>query len=197
MIKLNLGSGSYFAKGYINVDKFVEEMNPKKGDKFVEGDILHLPFRRNYADLVEAHQVIEHISIKDQIPAYKEIYRVMKKGAKLQIDVPSFNGLCLEWLGMELRTGNQFNPAIWYDRAEEFYGIQVHEGEYHRCPQTPNWIAYCLREAGFKNSPKMIIFPKNGFIPREKKFGIMATSPKPYGDQTVFRHETIFVEICK
>jgi ubiquinone/menaquinone biosynthesis C-methylase UbiE len=162
----------------------------------VEGDILNLPFPDNYADVVEAHQAIEHISMENQVPAYKEIYRVMKKGGRFIMSVPSFNGLCLEFLGMELRM-SEFKPQEWYERAQEFYGIQVNEGEYHRCPQTPSWIVYCLRQAGFNQPKGMVLFPKQGKMPKNKKFGIMATSPKPFGDTTVFRHETIFVEICK
>lgn len=193
-MKVNVGCGWYLAPGYINVDKFMPEKTQGTG-KFKEGDILYLPFDNDSADLVEAHQVLEHLSMKDVIPALVEIHRIMKIGAKILIDVPSFNGLCLEWLGMELRS-SEFDPQTWHDRAEEFYGIQIHEGEYHRCPMTPNWLAYCLQQAKFSNL-EFVLFPKNGRIPNHKKFGIMATSPKPFGDNTVFRHETIFVEAKK
>jgi SAM-dependent methyltransferase len=212
LVKLNLGSGPYLAPGYINVDKFFTEeslnnhkdktgtpyefTDHKEKGEFVERDILDLPFEDNYADIIEAHQVIEHIPMHQQELVYKEIYRVLKPNGKLKISVPSFNGLCLEWLGMELRS-SEFNPQMWYERAQEFYGIQVNEGEYHRCPQTTNWIAYCLGRAGFTKNPMFALFPKSGAIPNDEKFGIMATSPKPYGNETVFRHETIFMEVEK
>jgi ubiquinone/menaquinone biosynthesis C-methylase UbiE len=132
----------------------------------------------------------------DQDKAYAEIYRVLKKGGRFIMSVPSFTGLCLEFLGMELRM-SEFNPQEWYDRAQEFYGIQTTEGEYHRCPQTPSWIVYCLRRAGFDQPKGVVLFPKHGKMPKGKQFGIMATSPKPFGDATGFRHETIFVEVIK
>jgi predicted SAM-dependent methyltransferase len=194
-VKINVGCGWYFAPGYINVDMVIPTEHQGSG-KFVKGDILALPFEDNYADQIEAHQVMEHLSMQDQVPAYKEIYRVLKKGGRFIMDVPSFNGLCLEWLGMEVRS-SEFNPQNWYDRAEEFYGIQIHEGEYHRCPMTPSWVAYALTQAGFNKPKGIVLFPKHGTMPRDKKFGIMSSSPKPFGDQTGFRHETIFAEVTK
>ena len=213
MIKLNLGSGSQLAKGYINVDKMFtpeslkvnrdkngvlfEESIQYKNVKFVQADILDLPFKNNFADLVEAHQVLEHLKIRDLIPALKEIRRVMKKGARFMFSTPNFDGLCLEWLGMEMRSMNTIGVQTWLDRAEEFYGIQVNEGEEHRCPITPNWIVFCLNQAGFIGPPKrMAIFGKQSRMPN-KGFGLLSLAKKKYGSKTVFRHETIFGEAVK
>jgi predicted SAM-dependent methyltransferase len=205
MIRLNLGCGQQLIKGYINVDsEFTPEKMKKdnrfwnKNMKYIQANILKLPFKDEYADVVEAHQTMEHLRIRDVIPAFTEIYRVLKPGGKLLISVPSFNGLCLEWLGMELRSGTNFNPQDWISRAEEFYGIQVTEGEHHRCPMTPNWITYSVSAAGFKNQIDFELFPKHGHIPMKgKKYGIIATSEKPYGGDTVFRHETIVAYTIK
>ena len=212
MVKLNVGCGVYLAPGYINVDKYFNEEslkedkdifgNPyekaeKKG-KFVQGDVLKLPFKNNYADVIESSQVFEHLAIQDQVPAFKEVYRVLKKGGKFMFNVPSFNGLCSEWIAEQLRNP-EFNPQHYYERAQEFYGMQISEGEYHRCPMTPEWISYCLGQAGFKKVKRMVLFGKERPMPKQsdKQWGLLATAPRRYGDDTLFRHEVIFCEVIK
>ena len=176
VIRLNLGSGVYLRKGYINVDKFLtlEGLKSKegwyknavveKGAEFVQSDILKMPFPNNYADYVLMSHVIEHFPMYKVIDYMKEVYRVMKKGAKLIVSTNSFTGLTLDWL--QLVTSGTFDPKKYYYIAETIYGNQAggSEGEIHMCPFTPDFMNYVLFNAGFKKG-EITLLPKGSPIP--------------------------------
>jgi len=203
-IQLNLGSGIYIRKDFINVDNFftLEELKEgiktkkgkykdariEKGAEFVKADILHLPFPDNYADYVEAMEVIEHFPMWHILEYMKEIYRVMKPGAKLIIMTNNMTGLCLDW--MEMMT-QDFDINQYYRVAETIYGNQYgdSEGEYHRCPITPKFLNNVLFQAGFKKG-EMWIIPKNALM--TKQIGTL-----PINKKTVARNELLIAEVTK
>jgi len=80
--KLNLGSGQFRKKDFINID-----VNPNTNP-----DILHdldkfpWPFKKNSFSLIEADHVLEHL--KDSFKVMKELNRILKSGGKLIIRVP-------------------------------------------------------------------------------------------------------------
>jgi SAM-dependent methyltransferase len=83
--KLNLGSGQFKKKGYINMD----------WHSLSEPDILHdlnivpYPFGDNEFDLIEADHVLEHL--EDVFKITKELHRISKNGARIIIKVPHFS----------------------------------------------------------------------------------------------------------
>lgn len=185
-IKLNLGCGIYCFAGWINVDNYFtkEELVKKKGifknatvekgAEFIKADIKNMPFVDNYADVVEIHQVMEHFPMLRQVDYLKEIYRVMKPGGKLIIDVPSFNGLAIDWLQMII--SHEFDPAKYGDVAETIFGNQYgnSEGEIHRTPFTAQYLNYILTNAGFTKGnlyivPKGVPTPQIGELSKAKK----------------------------
>lgn len=200
MIRLNLGSGVWLRSGFINVDNFFteEQVKSKKGvfknariepnAKFVQADILHMPFPDNYADYVEMHQVIEHFPMYRVINYMKEVYRVMKPGAKLVITCPYFTGLAIDWLQM---TQLNFDPKTYFDVAETIFGNQYgdSEGEVHRCPFTVPFMNYVLNGAGFF-SGELYIIPKGARIPT---IGLL----KPIRKNAVARNDILIVETKK
>lgn len=170
-IKLNLGCGVGLHKGYVNVDKYIDLKKLKtgaktkkgvyknahyeKGIKFVEADILQMPFPDEYADVVELHQVIEHFNIRNIVPLLIEIKRVMKKGARLIITAPSFSSLAKEWVENDwkeewLNKNGAYDLDEYFNLTEQIYGNQVEGiGETHLCPITPRFLQCCLTSAGF------------------------------------------------
>lgn len=194
-----MGCGIYLPSGYINVDKYLEEEPLRKkigeykealierGAKYVKADILHMPFPDSYADWVEMHQTIEHFQMKEIIPALTEIRRVMKKGATLIISTNDMNGIAIDWLKME--TQQVFDVHNYMFIAQELYGIQVHEGEFHRSPFTPKFLQYVLSQVGFTKIA-ISIFPKFTVPP---KIGIIGKLPCPHG----LRNDVLFAEVVK
>jgi predicted SAM-dependent methyltransferase len=82
-MKVNLGSGFKRIEGFVNVDD----------DPLVEPDYLvnieaaKLPFDDNSVEEIRAHHILEHIG-EGFIPLMKELHRVCKHGALLDIVVP-------------------------------------------------------------------------------------------------------------
>jgi len=200
-IKINMGSGVYFKKGWISVDKYLDEEKMlskedfyknavvEKGYKYVKADICELPFKDNFADLIECHQVIEHLPMRKVIDALKELYRVLKKGGKLIITTPNFNALALDWLQFAL--DRNFDYAKFIDIAEPIYGNQhgEGEGEFHRCPMTPDFLNFCLSVAGFKDGI-LKSFPRGMRI---QKMGELS----PAMPDKVYRNEVLYAEVKK
>lgn len=107
-MKINLGShNKNIGDEYVNVDalelpnvdaicdltKFPFVMRVKNIDKFKEGfegvekDML-VDIPSNFVEEIIFHEVLEHISFRYTISVLKEIYRILKIGGKLDLQVP-------------------------------------------------------------------------------------------------------------
>jgi len=180
-IWLNLGSGVNLANPpFISVDNFftLEDLkegvrtkegqfkNAKipKGSKFVKADICKLPFEDNYADYIECNDVIEHQPMNMVGIALKEMYRVLKPGAKLGLSTTNFDELAKLWTINV--TGNPLNTKEDWDKyltlAQVIYGNQAGEGEFHKTPFNPYSLGYLLQDCGFKlENITITIYPTN------------------------------------
>lgn len=177
-IRLNLGCGVALLEGFINVDKFYTEEQLLEGArtkeglcqnaviqpgyKYVQGDILDLPFPENYADYVLMSHVIEHIPLRYGLRAVQQIHRVLKPGGNCVIMCPDFNSLARIWLDTVAKHEGSFTAFDWYQfTAESIYGNQVTDGEYHRSPITGDYLNFLLKVAGFTNIT-VTVYPHNG-----------------------------------
>lgn len=171
-LKLNLGCGHRPKKGFTNVD-LIEPSEIPEEFAYVQADIRKLPFRDNKASLVEMYTVIEHLPFDDVIPALKEIYRVMKKGAKLIIVTDDFDGIAMEWLRMRMMP---FDLQRYTEVMQTVYGSQRWTGDEHRSCMTTDYLNYCLVQAGFKQGGltryyKGTPIPKIGSEPAKPDMG--------------------------
>jgi SAM-dependent methyltransferase len=83
--KLNLGSGSFYKDGYVNVD-----LSPAaKPDVVHDLGAFPYPFADDEFDLVEADHCLEHLP--DPFAAMREIHRITKNGGAVRIRVPHFS----------------------------------------------------------------------------------------------------------
>lgn len=196
MVKLNLGSGMNIKRGFINVDLYDPEeiknhtgicVNStwKKGMTYIQADIRALPFKNNSADYVEMFEVLEHIPFRQTVEVLKEIRRVMKKGAKLYLHTPNFDGLVRDWLDIAM---GKFDYPTYLNVIETLFGNQLANGEFHNAPFNPQLMNYYLVEAGFKQG-KMEVIRKGSPLP---KFGT-----ETYPEGTVARNEVLLVEVTK
>jgi SAM-dependent methyltransferase len=209
-IWLNLGCGVGLAKPpFINVDNFfdlkdLEErkgifVNAKipKGAMFVKGDICALPFEDNYADYIEANDVIEHIESKLVDKALSEIYRVLKPGGKLGLSTTNFDALARLWtINVE---GNKLSTQQDIDRCttltQVIYGHQASAGEFHKVPFNPYILGYRLQTAGFDMKKLSItIYPTNSpeMMPQKAYKGLVN-----YKEDTVILTEMMWVSATK
>jgi len=82
-MKLNLGCGTDYRQGYINVDKGI-----CKSDAKHDIEISPYPFEDNSINEVLLQHVLEHIDPNNFYTMMKEIYRVCINGAKIHIESP-------------------------------------------------------------------------------------------------------------
>ena len=84
MIKINLGCGEKYLKGFINSDinKAV------RADKYFDLNKFPYLFRKNQADYILMDNVLEHLD--DIIAVMKEVHRILKPNGIVEIIVPYF-----------------------------------------------------------------------------------------------------------
>jgi ubiquinone/menaquinone biosynthesis C-methylase UbiE len=65
----------------------MQEARKRLGEKgrFVVGDIAHLPFKADAFDGIVSLHTIHHVSMEDKIPAYEDLYRVLRPGKAMAI----------------------------------------------------------------------------------------------------------------
>lgn len=100
--KLNLGCGKDYRNGWVNLDA-VAALNP---------DIVHdlskpLPFADQSFDFVLAQDILEHFTKEDVVGVIKEISRVLKIDAELEIRVPNVTDIVSRFANDE-ETRNEF-----------------------------------------------------------------------------------------
>lgn len=83
MIKINIGGGHKRYDGFLNLDMDYHT-NP---DHIVNLEIDTLPFEDDSVDEVKAHHILEHLG-EGFFHLMKELYRVCKDGAIIDIVVP-------------------------------------------------------------------------------------------------------------
>lgn len=144
-LKLNLGSGRDYRKGYINIDKYDSTAD-------LVADITNLPFSDNSVAQIYSSETLEHIS-RDEIPmVLKECHRVLKMGGNLVLVVPDMVAACERFLA---------NPEDDWQLAR-IYGSQNHAGQFHKWGFTPKRLFKMLGEAGFVSTGVAYFKEDNG-----------------------------------
>ena len=79
MLRLNLGCGPCYKKGYVNVDFYV-----KKADMHFDLNKYPYPFKNSSVDEIYMRSVLEHLDNISKFMA--EAYRILKKNGRLIIE---------------------------------------------------------------------------------------------------------------
>lgn len=88
MIKINLGCGKNYRTGWVNVD-----INGEVKADVYTNFTKKLPFKDNYADFVLLDNVLEHIPPEKYFIFLKELHRICKRKAVIEIYVPHYSGM--------------------------------------------------------------------------------------------------------
>ncbi|MBF9028563.1 methyltransferase domain-containing protein [Rhodobacterales bacterium FZCC0188] len=90
--KLHLGCGSKYFDGWCNIDLHPQvdgEMHRGTEVRIdIEADLSNLPASDNIADLAFCSHVFEHFSFDEAINTLEEIFRVLKPGGIVVIEMP-------------------------------------------------------------------------------------------------------------
>lgn len=134
-MRLNLGCGHRPIDGYDNVDLYVSGHIP--------WDIRNLPVEDSSVDEINAEHVLEHFGKEEGIALLKHWYAKIKKGGIISLEVPDFEYSVKDWLEAP------DNEHRYGHRIERIFGLQCHDGEYHKTGFTVNRMKYVLELVGF------------------------------------------------
>jgi len=138
-MKLNLGCGGNYKKGYLNVDAF---------DDTVADEIMSatdLKIEDNQVDEIIADQLIEHLGIVGSIYSLSECFRVLKPGGKLIIETPDIQKTFERYIKGDREDRKNLLPWI--------YGVDI-PGMRHRFCYPEDLLEEILEEIGFSNISK-------------------------------------------
>jgi len=168
ILDIGCGSGRHVCESYrmkeavvVGADRNVEDLKEARGrlmfhDQLGEhgggrwgisaADILALPFRDDFFDLVICSEVLEHIP--DDRAAMDEIVRVLKPGKNLVVSVPRYFPERICWaLSDEYFNANQGHVRIYRKaelvRALERTGLKKWGSHFAHSLHSPYWWLKC------------------------------------------------------
>jgi predicted SAM-dependent methyltransferase len=110
-IMLNLGCGTDYKKGWVNIDNNSDN-NIEKLD--LNWDLRNpLPFEENSVDYIFNEHFIEHLTVEEGQVAIKDMMRVLKPGGVLRIATPD----------LEVTVDKYINVPIDKDPVIKKYGL--------------------------------------------------------------------------
>lgn len=136
MIYIHLGCGPINAKEFINVD--IKPYSHIHHISTVENLSI---FPDEYADLIYASHVLEHISHIKLLHVLKEWHRVLKKGGILRISVPDIDKL----INVYFSEAKNIKPIIG-----PLMGGQDNSHNFHNSVFNENYLIELLLSAGFR-----------------------------------------------
>ena len=135
MTKLNIVSGKDTLDGYISVDLFTEAD--------IKDDITKLStIEDNSVDEVLTTHVLEHLKNDDVALSMKAVYRVLKPDGTWLIEVPDLNWVLQDFL-------NTPEDNRWGWKLQTIFGLQNHDGEYHKTGFSDWRLGQMLLKVGF------------------------------------------------
>lgn len=137
MFKLNLGCGSDYLVGYVNIDLYSDHADQRF-------DVSSLPYIDNSVDLIRAYHIIEHFDYMKAHDVLKEWNRVLKPGGTIHIETPDFLESCKEFIKAD-------QDGRWNLYGHFFSTGWVNEGLVHKFLYTEYELAKTMTYAGFKN----------------------------------------------
>jgi len=168
-MKLNLGCGPDVRMGYINVDY----QDTRDGVVNIDLSQLPWPFGDNSVDEILMLDLLEHFPYKFTEKVLNECWRIMKVGARIEIQVPDFEHCAFAAMGIGqylcnvcgapgkqavLKDGEECclkrgTPTFSIKEAamNRLYGGQNVEGNWHFNAFTKETLAHKLERAGFKD----------------------------------------------
>jgi hypothetical protein len=194
MIRLNLGCGSDVKHGYVNVD--FRSLSPG----IVEADLSSFPWqwKDESVDEVLMYDFLEHFPYHTTKPMLEEVWRILKVGAAVEIQVPDFeqcarailklppyicnrcekevtspisrSGRCSS-CGVDLR--DVADAGVW-----RLYGGQDYVGNFHQTTFTPELLERVLTAVGFMNFEYL----EEDHQKRNWNFKVRAIKVDPWGE---------------
>jgi predicted SAM-dependent methyltransferase len=135
LVKIDIGAGASPKIGYLSVDLFA------KAD--IQDDVTTLEkFKDNSVDVVNTNHLLEHLNFNDVPRAIGQVYRVLKPNGHWTIEVPDLIWVIKDFL-------NTAEDRRWGWKIQTIFGLQNHQGEFHKTGFSPERLGRLLKDAGF------------------------------------------------
>jgi predicted SAM-dependent methyltransferase len=149
-IMLNIGCGTDYKKGWINIDNNSDN-NIDKLD--LNWDLRNpLPYKKNSVDYIFNEHFIEHLTVEEAQVVIKDLMRVLKPGGVLRIAMPNLAETVDDYLNLPIKDDpviKRFKLTYIKTRAER---INIAFREWgHKWLYDAEELKRRLREAGCKN----------------------------------------------
>jgi len=148
-VKLHLGCGGKYLKGFINVDLYPYEETIQDSSRSgcvadVFQDIRYLELEDNTVNTIYSSHVLEHFVRWETIEMLKDWYRILKNGGELIVEMPDIYR-CIMWLCHPRKEKRDV-------ARKQFYGNQWDGLDYetHRYVWGGKEFKSTLQEIGFK-----------------------------------------------
>ena len=153
-MKLNLGCGTDYREGFVNIDNRTDI----KVDK--NCDVSMLPFPDGCIEHILANDILEHFSYREVEKVLKEWVRVLSPGGTIRIMVPNLKKIYSQYADGTITPGRV---------VELLFGGQTYPGNFHH--------------AGFDRTIVKNLFKKCGLevIKIEEALNNIAVIGKKYG----------------
>lgn len=135
-VYIHLGCGPINAQGFINVD-----IRPYSHIHYIQ-EVENLSiFPHEYADLIYASHILEHISHNKISAVLKEWWRVLKRGGILRISVPDFEKIINIYLSERKDIKSIIGPLM---------GGQDNSYNFHKSVFNEHYLKELLLLTGFR-----------------------------------------------
>ena len=148
MIKLNCGCGGEIlpnAEGWVNIDY-------QKGlgvDRVINLEKEDLDYPDNSVDHILLRDFLEHLSKHRQQSFLENVYRVLKPGGDIYIQLPDLETLAKRYLNILENPTDMQHPLTAEQFAASLYGGQENEGNFHKWGYDAFSLAQRLIGIGF------------------------------------------------
>ena len=140
-VGLHLGCGYRYWEGWVNIDNGNYKVD-------MSADVKTLPFPDDYADVVAAIHLLEHVHKWEAVEMLKEWYRVLKTGGKIILELPCLDKV-FSYIADCLVTGKDPDKkfswwALWGNPEKKDHGMM------HKWGYTAFDLHKLLESIGFK-----------------------------------------------
>ena len=140
-IRLNMGSGTFPMKNFINIDQF-EHVNPD-----IQCDILNVPFEPGTVCEIYAGHVLEHFRFDEGMKALRYWHSLLKPNGMISVVVPDY-----DFLVKEYAQDPSPEKLMVFNDVYIYSGIQPSP---HQYAYSADLLKKVMGDAGFKNITRM------------------------------------------